>query len=105
MKLFDVPQVPDEPTATSVKWEGNDISFSVVHKNYGNVGDLWTADLPEGKKRNPWMLTQLVLAEDEEGKLVPISYERAAALPPQLGVLVHAKALELNGYGDLTAKN
>lgn len=105
MKLSDFPQVADAPIATSVEWEDKNIEFSVVQFGYGNVGDLWNAELPEGKKRNPWMLTQLVMAEDEEGKLAPISYERAAALPPQLGVLVHAKALELNGYGDLTAKN
>lgn len=105
MKLSDFPQVADTPISTHVDWEGKTIEFSVKQMGYAEVGDLWTDNIPEGQKRNPWMITQLVLAEDDEGKLAPISYERAANLPPALGLLVHAKALELNGYGDLTAKN
>ncbi len=105
MKLSDFPQVAPAPVPTSVEWEGQTIEFSVVQKGYGNAGDLWLGEMPEGQQRNPWMLTQLVLAQDESGELAPISYERAAALPPKLGVLVHAKALELNGFGDNAPKN
>jgi hypothetical protein len=103
MKLFDVPKVPDAPTKTSVKWAEQDIEFSVVHKSYANIVDL--SEMPTGKSRNAWLLTQLVLAENEEGVLVPLDYDRAAALPPKLGSLIQEKALELNGYGDLAAKN
>lgn len=105
MKLSNFPQVADAPIATSVEWDGQTIEFSVLQKGYANAGDLWLGEMPEGQLRNPWMITQLVLAEDENGELTHISYERAANLPPKLGLLVHAKALELNGFGDNAPKN
>ncbi len=104
-KLSELPEVSADLVPTSVDWNGTEITFYVKQVPYEDVGSIWTADLAKDEKRNAKMVSQLVWFDDENGERVPCPYAKAAALPPTLGVLVHQKAMELNGLGGDSTKN
>jgi hypothetical protein len=101
-KLSELPQVAFTPLDTSVTYEGTEYTFRVRQVGYGTPLD---PTLAEGELRQPKLLADLVSFEDDAGEYVNLSYDVAAKLPPNLGVLLLGEALRINGYGENPEKN
>jgi len=104
-KLSELPQVSADPIKCEVEYEGTMYAFSVLQVPYSKSSDIFSPELPEGQKRQAYVLSQLITFDDESGQPAPLTYATAAALPPKLGILLSNKALAVNGFGVDEAKN
>lgn len=101
--LAHAPQNSESFVDETVEFDGETYEFSIRVLGFSEVGDLFKTT--EGEHQNSALLAKLIVFRDDEGKVVPLSYEAACRLPPKLGVALNNKVLDANGLGDNSAKN